>query len=121
VIEPASASGIFVEVRGADGTVLHRRTINNAIATSGEIFNPDGTIERVDLAGPPTGRFDVVVPDVDAADHAVILASEDCLPPTLRAAVGPGQRVQDALAHESGPGARPIATLPLRSPDHGNR
>ena len=113
-VDPAVTSGVFVEVRRADDSVLYRRTVPVAMPTHAEIFDPSGSPQRVSVPGPATGTFDVVVPDHVAAADVVVLASRDRLPeslaPTFEAMAGP----------EAAGGASPIQRFSFRAGGDGN-
>jgi hypothetical protein len=74
--------GARIELRDSDGKVAHRQTIPNPVQTSSEVFSPDGSITRVDVAR-PSGVFTVLVPYIPAA-RTVILAAAGATPRDAR-------------------------------------
>jgi hypothetical protein len=72
--------GFWVEVRDSAGRVLHRRVLADPLEDSVEVFSDDPTasISRMPVRR-PQGSFEVLVPDLDQADHLAVMASG---PPT---------------------------------------
>lgn len=95
--------GFWVEVRGVDGRLLHRRVMHDPIQRTVEVFSddPEQTVSRVPVQR-PEGVFTLVVPDVEDADHVALISSGPQLP---------GARAA----------AREIARFPMRPAPPGSR
>ncbi len=64
-------SGYWVELQDADNRALDHRVLHFPLGDSVEVFNDDGTIERV--FGPATeNTFEVLVPDYDDASNVAM-------------------------------------------------
>jgi len=89
-------SGFWVEVQDADNRALDHRVLHFPLGDSVEVFNDDGTIERV--FGPATeNTFEVLVPDYDDANN-VAMFGESLDPEGFRA------RQAERAAHPPAPG-----------------
>lgn len=62
---------VVAEVRDAAGTAVYRAQINDALPSSAEVFDPDGSIRRERYV-PERGMFTVVVPIDRRSDHVVV-------------------------------------------------
>ena len=76
-------SGIWVELRGADGRVLYHRALRMAHPDSVEVFDDEktGAIRRVPSAQPRVVKFDVLVPDLPDAAELILHGPRDLSEP----------------------------------------
>jgi hypothetical protein len=79
--------GFWVELRRPDERVTYRRVLANPVGTDAEVFSPDParSLSRVPIER-PSGVFTVLVPDVEEADHVVLMSS---VPPAVER-IAPG-------------------------------
>lgn len=71
-VEPPPQA-VTIELRGADGRVLHRQVLTDPIPQTVELIGPGNALSRV--AAPPTrGTFTAVVPNLEAARTVVVTA-----------------------------------------------
>jgi hypothetical protein len=94
--------GVWVEIRGADGSTLHRRVLHDPVRRDVEVFSEDpaqsimrSPVER------PAGTFFVIVPDLAGADHLALMNSRPG-PPGSRAAATEMLRVPLGSDQEGG-------------------
>jgi len=95
-------SGYWVEVQDADNRALDHRVLHFPLGDSVEVFNDDGTIERV--FGPATeNTFEVLVPDYDDANN-VAMFGESLDPEGFRARQAARAAHVPTAAHPQPPG-----------------
>ncbi|HJY28961.1 MAG TPA: hypothetical protein VJ306_13130 [Pyrinomonadaceae bacterium] len=108
--------GYWLEVQDENNQVLDHRLLHFPLGDSVEVFNPDGTIERV--FGPATeNTFEVLVPDYDDASN-VALFGESLNPEASRArraerAAHPPSAAHPPPAGEPEPPSRELARFKL--------
>ncbi|HEX6673530.1 MAG TPA: hypothetical protein VF486_00675 [Actinomycetes bacterium] len=102
--EAAERRGFFAEVRGADGSVLHRRLLHPPVRRDAEVFSddPQRSLGRVPVER-PSGVFSLVVPDLEEADHVALVERGAPERPGLAAA--PGELIRVPLRGPDGPDA----------------
>ena len=68
--------GFWIELRGVEEEVLHRRAMRDPLRQDVEVFSPDPdeSVARVPLDR-PSGTFSVLLPAPEAADHVVLFGS----------------------------------------------
>lgn len=93
---PPRPESLWVEVRSANGHVIYRRDLRDAITQHVEVFEPDGRIRAIPRA-PETGVFTVVVPLDPPARQAVVVAGPqaDLAQPGLQPRPGEADRQRE--------------------------
>jgi hypothetical protein len=68
--------GFWLEVRDAQGAVLHRQIMHAPIRRDAEVFSDDAerSIARIPVER-PSGAFAVVIPELPEADHVALVSS----------------------------------------------
>jgi hypothetical protein len=68
--------GFWLELRDAEGTLLHRQILHDPIRRDAEVFSedPERSIVRIPVEH-PTGAFAVLVPELPGADHIALIGS----------------------------------------------
>jgi hypothetical protein len=76
-------SGLWVELRGADGRVLYHRALRMAHPDSVEVFDDEktGAIRRVPSARSRVVKFDLLVPDLPDAAELILHGPRDLSEP----------------------------------------
>jgi len=98
--DPEGARGFWVELRGDQEQVLHRRTMLDPLRQDAEVFSPDPDqgIARVPVEV-PSGTFSVLLPAPEEADHVALMGASTPGVPTLMAggAQGPVELARFSL------------------------
>jgi hypothetical protein len=93
--------GLWAELRSPDGATVHRQLLGDVLRGDVEVFSdePERSIRRITLER-PAGVFDVLVPDLEMAEHLALVRSS------------PASAGQHATAEE-------LVRLPLRGDEEG--
>lgn len=80
-------SGFWVEVRDEAGHLLRRQLMHDPIRRDAEVFSeePARSVARIPLER-PSGVFVVLIPEVEGADHVVLIGTPPAERPALREA-----------------------------------
>jgi hypothetical protein len=97
-------SGFWVEIRDEAGQPLHRELMHDPIRHDAEVFSedPERSVARIPLER-PTGVFAVLIPEIEEAEHLVLIGT----PLEERPALAEAREIaRFSLAEERGGGVK---------------